>query len=318
MTERASLRVHLVSPRTGASGIPELADLLRASGDDVTVSDGQHPELVTKDIDLVVGGGGVELARATELGIACKSFADVLRERFLGGKRTLLVAGGHGRDKTLMAAMCASILEKAGLEPGFLLRGRPANFDVSARAASTRRRILGGGAKPPPFIIDGELRDVACLGGPEDVVLITGALQASAPAESRELGALVEQVPEAGIVAVDARDADAYAIVERHARCGITTYAIDGDPNPGHVTPTWLAAMVRAEVKNGAQPFDLFASGSSCGRFALRGLGPEDVRIAIGAIAACTQGFGIDLERARAAIASFEGLREVGDGAPKQ
>jgi UDP-N-acetylmuramate: L-alanyl-gamma-D-glutamyl-meso-diaminopimelate ligase len=52
----------------------------------------------------------------------------------------LAVAGTHG--KTTTTSMLAWILEKAGLQPGFLVGGVPVNFGVSAR--------LGGGAVARP------------------------------------------------------------------------------------------------------------------------------------------------------------------------
>ena len=54
-----------------------------------------------------------------------------LAEHVLRGKHVLAVAGTHG--KTTTASMLAWILEDAGLEPGFLVGGIPANFDTSAR-----------------------------------------------------------------------------------------------------------------------------------------------------------------------------------------
>ncbi|HEX7418047.1 MAG TPA: UDP-N-acetylmuramate:L-alanyl-gamma-D-glutamyl-meso-diaminopimelate ligase, partial [Steroidobacteraceae bacterium] len=51
---------------------------------------------------------------------------EVLHDRWV-----LAVAGTHG--KTTTATLLAWILEHAGLTPGFLIGGVPANFDVSAR-----------------------------------------------------------------------------------------------------------------------------------------------------------------------------------------
>lgn len=296
---REGSRVHLVG--TPQDGIGAIAELLRAAGNETTVSDGQDPDRINHGLGLLVfaphASTAPEVRRATELGLACKKIATILAERFLGGKRVLAVAGDQ--NTTLVAAMCAWILEHAGLEPGFLLRGRSTNFDERGRAAQTRRKILGGAAKAAPFVLD-----MACAGLASDpeVVLVTSAL------DDDELASLTRQTSAAGLVACDARDTRACSIVEEHAKSGITTYAIDGDATAG-VVPIWLGAMVLADHENGAQPFDLFASGSSCGRFALRGRGADDVRIAVGAIAACTQGFGVDLEKARAALATFEGLR---------
>jgi UDP-N-acetylmuramate: L-alanyl-gamma-D-glutamyl-meso-diaminopimelate ligase len=73
-----------------------------------------------------------------------------LGENFLAGKWVLAVAGTHG--KTTTSAMLAWILERAGLSPGFLIGGVPANFGVSARAP---------GGDSPFFVIEADEYDTA-------------------------------------------------------------------------------------------------------------------------------------------------------------
>jgi UDP-N-acetylmuramate: L-alanyl-gamma-D-glutamyl-meso-diaminopimelate ligase len=68
---------------------------------------------------------------------------EVLRDRWV-----LAVAGTHG--KTTTASILAWILEAAGLDPGFLIGGVPANFEVSARLGSA-----------PFFVIEADEYDSA-------------------------------------------------------------------------------------------------------------------------------------------------------------
>ncbi|HEU4626064.1 MAG TPA: UDP-N-acetylmuramate:L-alanyl-gamma-D-glutamyl-meso-diaminopimelate ligase [Steroidobacteraceae bacterium] len=68
---------------------------------------------------------------------------EVLRDRWV-----LAVAGTHG--KTTTSSILAWILETAGLDPGFLIGGVPANFDVSARLGSA-----------PFFVIEADEYDSA-------------------------------------------------------------------------------------------------------------------------------------------------------------
>jgi UDP-N-acetylmuramate: L-alanyl-gamma-D-glutamyl-meso-diaminopimelate ligase len=58
-----------------------------------------------------------------------------LRDHVLADKFVLAVAGTHG--KTTTSSMLAWILEHAGLAPGFLIGGVPANFGVSARRSAS-------------------------------------------------------------------------------------------------------------------------------------------------------------------------------------
>ena len=71
-----------------------------------------------------------------------------LAENVLGGRWVLAVAGTHG--KTTTASILAWLLESAGMNPGFLVGGLPANFGVSAR--------LGG---PDVFIVEADEYDTA-------------------------------------------------------------------------------------------------------------------------------------------------------------
>jgi UDP-N-acetylmuramate: L-alanyl-gamma-D-glutamyl-meso-diaminopimelate ligase len=68
---------------------------------------------------------------------------EVLRDRWV-----LAVAGTHG--KTTTSSMLAWILDAAGLDPGFLIGGVPANFNVSARLGSA-----------PFFVIEADEYDSA-------------------------------------------------------------------------------------------------------------------------------------------------------------
>ncbi len=71
-----------------------------------------------------------------------------LAENVLRNRHVLAVAGTHG--KTTTSAMLATVLESAGLDPGFLIGGVPEDFGRSAR--------LGGGAC---FVIEADEYDTA-------------------------------------------------------------------------------------------------------------------------------------------------------------
>jgi len=57
-----------------------------------------------------------------------------LGENYLRGRKVIAVAGTHG--KTTTSSMIAWILERTGLNPGFLIGGVPEGFGVSAREGS--------------------------------------------------------------------------------------------------------------------------------------------------------------------------------------
>lgn len=344
------MRIHLVG--VAGTGMGQLALLLRNDGHDVSGSDvafdppmgpaleaagirclrGWNEEHIAKAVDLVVIGNAirrdnVEAVKAEALGLPRTSMSGALRERFLVGKRPLVVTGTHG--KTTTSAMAAWILECAGREPGMFIGGIPKNFKSGARAAPSRRKLVGSTAQAAPFVVEGDEYDAVYWNkkpkffdyvgvSDADVVIVTSVehdhidIYPTAEAYEAQFAEMLAMLPENGLVACDARDAGARRVVGKHARSRVAFYALDGD-DTGDVTPTWLGMLAPADPATGVQPFDLFLGGSSMGRFALKVPGAHNVRNAIGALAACAEGFGVDIEKGRAALASFEGVKRRQD-----
>jgi UDP-N-acetylmuramate: L-alanyl-gamma-D-glutamyl-meso-diaminopimelate ligase len=334
------MRVHLVG--VCGTGMGQLATLLRDAGHDVSGSDqafdppmgpalrdagircleGYDATHVTSDLDLVVVGNAIrktnpEAARAEELGLVRSSMSATLRERFLVGRRPLVVAGTHG--KTTTSAMCAWILHECGLEPGFFIGGLPKGFASGSTIGGTKKKLT---APRGPFVVEGDEYDAVYWNkqpkffdyvgvGPDDVAIVTSVehdhidIYPTREAYEAQFVAFVERIPEKGLLVVDARDVRAREIGKK-ARSRIAFYGLDGD-DTGDVTPTWSGAM----AADGS--FDLYAGGSYCGRFGLRVPGAHNVRNAIAAIAACAEGFGVGVQNARTALASFEGVRRRQD-----
>src|SRR5205814_4693527 len=103
--------------------------------------------------DLVVIGnamsrGNVEVEEVLDSGIRYASMAETVKELFIRGKNSIVVAGTHG--KTTTTAMLSWVLEVAGRKPSFLVGGIAENFGRSFQ--------LAGG---PDFVIEGDEYDTA-------------------------------------------------------------------------------------------------------------------------------------------------------------
>jgi UDP-N-acetylmuramate: L-alanyl-gamma-D-glutamyl-meso-diaminopimelate ligase len=103
--------------------------------------------------DLVIVGNVItklnpEAVELSRLGIAYISMPQALQAFAMKGKKSIVVAGTHG--KTTTTALASWVLEEAGLDPGFLVGGIPLNFDSGFR--------LGQGAH---FVIEGDEYDTA-------------------------------------------------------------------------------------------------------------------------------------------------------------
>ena len=113
---------------------PPMSTQLEAEG--IELFEGYSPECMDPAPDLVVIGnalsrGNPAVEYVLDNNLDYESGPRWLGQNYLKGKKVIAVAGTHGKTST--ASMIAWILEKAGLEPGFLIGGIPDNFGYSAR-----------------------------------------------------------------------------------------------------------------------------------------------------------------------------------------
>ena len=114
---------------------PPMSDLLANA--DITVHEGFEASQLEPAPDLVIVGnanlprGSDAIEYVLNKGLRYTSGAQWLGETVLQDRWVIAVAGTHG--KTTTASMVAWILDYAGLSPGFLIGGAPANFAASAR-----------------------------------------------------------------------------------------------------------------------------------------------------------------------------------------
>ena len=129
---------------------PPMSDLLRSLG--IPVLEPYSEANLDPMPDLVVIGnalsrGNPEVERILDQRIPFASMAALLREEFLTGRESLVVAGTHG--KTTTTSMLAWIYQTAAasdpvLEPSFLIGGVAENFGSSFQLRPTRTFILEG------------------------------------------------------------------------------------------------------------------------------------------------------------------------------
>jgi UDP-N-acetylmuramate: L-alanyl-gamma-D-glutamyl-meso-diaminopimelate ligase len=183
-------RIHVIA--VGGVGMTALAGLLQRRGFVVTGSDeklyppmsrvierlgipvraGYRAENLEPPPDLVVVGNKVsrdnpEVQALLASGLPYLSFPETLGAFFLAGRRSLVVAGTHG--KTTSTAMLAWVLECAGRDPSLMVGGESLDFGGNFK--------LGAGAD---FVVEGDEYDSAFFDkGPKflhyrpDAVLLT-------------------------------------------------------------------------------------------------------------------------------------------------
>ncbi|MCC6558076.1 MAG: UDP-N-acetylmuramate:L-alanyl-gamma-D-glutamyl-meso-diaminopimelate ligase [Polyangiaceae bacterium] len=338
------MHVHFVA--VAGTGMGALAGLFKAAGHDVSGSDvafyppmgpalerwgirlmkGFDPAHLDPRPDLVVIGNvcraaNPEARAAIDGGIPYTTMAHALADHMLRGRSPLVVGGTHG--KTTTSALCAWLLHEAGRDPGFLIGGLPKDFDGSFRLPSARSLPLLDAPRGTPFVVEGDEYDTAFFEKTPklwhyrpEVGIITSIEhdhvdiypdEASYEAAFR---GFVERIPPEGLVVAAAHDRRVVDVVTGAARAPVAWFALEGDDTHGQ-PPHWLAAPAQAGA--GGQSFDLYAGGVLAGRVATRMPGLHNVRNALAAIAAVTQGFGVPLAAAIAALATFQGVRRRQD-----
>lgn len=123
--------------------------------EDLSISpiEGYSPANLSPKPDLVIVGNVItkdnpEALELSRLGLHYLSFPQALEHFALKGKQPIVVSGTHG--KTTISALVAWILEKAGMNPGFMIGGLSKNFQTNFR--------IGRG---PYFVIEGDEYDTA-------------------------------------------------------------------------------------------------------------------------------------------------------------
>ncbi len=212
---------------------PPMSDLLRGLGIEVMepyagANLDPRPDLVV--IGNALSRGNPEVERVLDERIPFTSMAALLREEFLKGRESLVVAGTHG--KTTMTTMLAWIYQVAArerpeLEPSFLIGGVAENFGSSFQLRPTGT-----------FIVEGDEYDTAFFDkGPKflhyfpDALILTHVefdhadIYADLEAVKTAFKRLVNLVPRRGLIVAYDGSANVTECVER-ALCRVERYGL--------------------------------------------------------------------------------------------
>jgi UDP-N-acetylmuramate: L-alanyl-gamma-D-glutamyl-meso-diaminopimelate ligase len=283
-----------------ANVYPPMSDQLRAL--DIELIEGWSPDQLGLAPDLFVVGNvvsrGNELIEAIlDAEAPYASGPQWLAEHILPRRHVLAVAGTHG--KTTTAAMLAWILERARLDPGFLVGGVPLNFGVSARL---------GGAQGP-FVIEADEYDTAFFDKrskfvhyrPRTAVLNNlefdhADIFPDLAAIETQFHHLVRTVPRSGRLVVNARDEALQRVLDRGSWSEVVRFGARKE-EPG---------TLRARGEPHA--FDVLRGSLKIARVEWTLLGEHNQFNALAAIAAAEHA-GVAAADAAAALGEFENVK---------
>ena len=124
---------------------PPMSTQLEALG--IEILNGYKAENADIGADCVIVGNAVsrgnpELEEVLNRKLVYRSQAEVVKEEFIRGRRSLVVAGTHG--KTTTTSIATWLMEAGGLNPGFLVGGIVQNFGASFRVTDSVFFVIVG------------------------------------------------------------------------------------------------------------------------------------------------------------------------------
>ena len=293
---------------------PPMSDFLRGEG--ITLLEGYRGEHVAGPVDLVIVGnaisrGNPELEAVLDQKRRYCSLPEAVRDFFLWGTRSIVVAGTHG--KTTTTSLAGWLLTHGGVDPTVLVGGIARNF--GAGGASYR---VGTGKA---FVIEGDeydsayfdksakflkyLPDIAVVNNIEfDHADIYSDLDDVRLAFRR----FVNLVPRSGLTLIGLDSPDAAALVPL-ARSRVQTFGLSAEAE-------WQARDILFESQHsagdaGGSPVSTFRvsrAGHDLGPFTLPMVGEHNVRNALAALAIGVE-MGVPVDRLREGLAAFLGVK---------
>ena len=280
---------------------PPMSDFLDRLG--IPVFKGYNAENIAKSKpELVVIGnalsrGNVEIEYVLDSCIRYASMAETVKELFIRGKNSIVVAGTHG--KTTATAMLSWLLDVAGRKPSFLVGGIAENFGKSFQVSDG-----------PDFVIEGDEYDTAFFDkGPKflhylpRIVLLKNIefdhadIYADLESIKTAFRRLINIVPRSGLI---------IAGVDSPVVRELIPAAFSRVATAGIGIGEWQASRVRPDGDGMA--FDVLRSESLVGSFTIPLPGVFNVQNALGVIVAANE-LGIDKATIQKGFSTFKSVK---------
>ena len=283
---------------------PPMSEFLAA--EQIQTFSGYDAAHITPDLDLVVVGnaisrGNPELEAVLERKIRYCSLPEIIRDQFLWGAESVVVAGTHG--KTTTTSLTAWLLTHGRLDPTVLVGGIALNFGTAGSSYH-----LGSGRH---FVIEGDEYDSAFFDKTAkflkylpDIAIINNIefdhadIYANLDEVRLAFRRLANLVPRTGLLLLG-RDSPDAAALEATAVSPVETFGL----NDG---ATWQAHDL--VTRDGLTRFGVRRRGEPYGAFESPMLGVHNVRNALAAIAVGARA-GLGPDDLAAGLRAFKGIK---------
>ncbi len=281
---------------------PPMSTRLRDLG--IAIDEGYDPSHLDPAPDLVVVGNASvpthpEAAYAREHSLVQLSLPEALAHFFLRERRSLVVAGTHG--KTTTSGMMAHVFRHAGLAPGFFIGGVMTNYGATC--------AVGSG---PHFVVEGDEYDSAYFDKRPKFMHYqpTSAIVTSMEFDHADIyadwddyrdafRAFVGLLPEDGLLVLNGDDDEVRDLAD-HTKARVRFFGLKGGDD--HVTATDIRQV------EGGQRFRLVINGHELIEIFLPMSGWVNRFDALG-VCAIALSEKISPEQIAAAFASFKGMK---------
>src|SRR5215510_7430026 len=260
--------------------------------------------------DVVVVGnatsrGNAEIEYALSNKLRCASMPEIIREQFIRGKHSTVIAGTHG--KTTTTALMAWVMQLGGLDPSFLVGGVAENFGASFKVSDSAH-----------FVIEGDEYDTAYFDkGPKflhylpDLVILNNVeydhadIYPNLDAIRKVFRLLVNLIPSNGRLVAGWDSPAVREIVTRPIEpqgvwCEVESFGVE------HPEAKWTAREM--DFMPEVTRFKVLREGKEYGVFQSPLAGLFNVRNCLGAIAAA-EALGIDRRLVAEALATFKSVK---------
>jgi len=307
-TGMASLAVLLKSRGHKVTGsdenvYPPMSDFLKENR--IEVSSPYRAENLQPHPDFIVLGnalsrGNPEVEYALQAHLHYFSMAELLKNEFIRGNRSVVISGTHG--KTTCTSLAAHVMTYGGKPTGFMVGGIPENFGTSSRD------VEAGGY----FIIEGDEYDTSLFDKrskffhylPDRLIINNiefdhADIFNNIEEIKRAFSLMLRQIPKDGLIIVNGDDQNAMAV----AKTGFTPFISFGT---GSACDAVIRNIATLDGTPG-QKFELFFKNQT---YPLRIplLGEYNVRNCVGVVLLALHE-GIDIETIQAALLSFKNVR---------
>jgi UDP-N-acetylmuramate: L-alanyl-gamma-D-glutamyl-meso-diaminopimelate ligase len=284
---------------------PPMSTQLEALG--IEIMEGYKSENTDLARDITVVGntvmrGNPELEEVLNRKLEYRSQAEIVREEFIRGRRSMVVAGTHG--KTTTTSIAAWVCEVGGLDPTFLVGGVVQNFGASFRVTESDYFVIEGDEydtaffdKKPKFM--SYLPEIAIV---NNIEFDHADIYKDLDAIKWQFSRLMNLVPGDGrlICGIDSPVVgEVLASMEGKIYTTVETFGLSSDAK-------WQAREL--EFDGAGTKFKIYCEGEIWGEFTTNMIGEFNVRNALAVIIAADT-WGISKEKMQQAFDTFQSVK---------